>query len=75
VASGEDVREFFVAADACPAERVAAVEAVEDERVCSEFEQCGDGLALSCLRSEVDRGDALAVARAAEGAALVGVRA
>ena len=71
--SGEDVREFFVAADSRPPACVAAVERVVDERVGSEVEQCDDGFALPCLGGEVDRGDALAVGRAAERAALVRV--
>jgi hypothetical protein len=35
-----------VAADASPAERVAAVQVVEDERVCSQREQREDRFAL-----------------------------
>jgi hypothetical protein len=35
--SREDVREFSMATVACPAERVAAVEFVLDERICSEI--------------------------------------
>jgi hypothetical protein len=49
------------------------VEAVPDKRVRSVFEQRGDRLALSCLRGDVDRGDALAVGRPPERAALIGV--
>ena len=46
-ASRKDVGELFVAADACPAECVAAVEIVGDEWVGAEFEQGDDGFALS----------------------------
>ena len=45
--SGKDVRELFVAADACPAECVAAVEVVENEWVGAELEQGDDGFALT----------------------------
>jgi len=60
--SGQDVSEVVVAAGARPAERVAAVKVIEDERVGSEFEQGGHGVAVPGLRGEVDGGDALAVA-------------
>lgn len=66
-------RRVPVAADSCPPERVAAVERVGDERVGAEFEQGYDGFALPCLGGEVDGGDALAVGRAAERAAVVRV--
>ena len=36
-----------MAADTCPAERIAAVEVVEDQRVGAEFEQRDYGFALS----------------------------
>jgi hypothetical protein len=71
--SREDVGEFWVAANACPSARGAAVQLVLDQRVCAEVEQCGDRFALSRLRRDVDRGDAFAVARAAERAALIRV--
>ena len=45
--SWKHVGELLVAADACPAERLAAVEVVEDERVGAELEQRDDGVALS----------------------------
>jgi len=41
------VSKVLVASDACSAERGAAVEAVGDERVGAEFEQRGDGFAVS----------------------------
>ena len=62
-----------MAADTCPSEGVAAVEFLLDERICSEFEQCDDRFAPACLGGEVDGGDALAVTRSAERAALIGV--
>ena len=71
--SWEDVREFSVPADACPSEGAAAVEFVLDERICSEFKECGERLSLSRLRGEVDCGDSFTVARSAEGASLIRV--
>src|SRR5262245_43427963 len=69
----EHVGELLVAAGACPAERAAPVQPVEDERVCSELEQRDNRLAPACLGREVDGGDALAVARPAKRAALIDV--
>ena len=39
----------------------------------SPYQECGDGVTLPRLRGEVDRGDAFAVARSAEGASLIRV--
>lgn len=71
--SWEDVCEVLVAADARPSPRGAVVELVLHERICSQFEKCGDGVTLPRLRGEVDCGDAFAVARSAEGASLIRV--
>src|SRR3954465_3515712 len=71
--SGKDVGELRVPAGARPPERAAAVQVVEDQRVGAELEQGNDRLPLAGLRCEVDRGDTLTVARAAECAALIGI--
>ena len=73
--SGKDVREISVAALSCPTERVAAVELVLDERICSEVQQCDDCFALSCLRGEMDGGDAFSVIWSPEGTALIRISA
>ena len=52
---------------------VAVVEVVGELRVRAELEQLNDGLALPRLGGEVERGDALAVARPAERTAAVWV--
>src|ERR671931_2572552 len=71
--SREHVRQLGVAAEARPAERTAAVQVVEDERVSAELEQDEHGFALPGLRGEVDGGYPLAVARPAEAAAPIRV--
>src|SRR5262249_14315582 len=69
----EESRELLVAAEPRPSAGHSVMERVPEGRIGSELEEGLDRLALAGLRSEVERGDALAVARAAEGASLVHV--
>src|SRR5579884_2820971 len=70
-ASTEARGELLVAADARPAGGVAPVQVVADRRIGSCLDEQLHRSGLPALRCEVERGDAFAVRRSAEGAAAI----